>query len=122
MCVLGSIAATQAVHNSNYFATRLKSNFDESFKLFMDMVRHPAFQPDRFEVYKSEQIERMKQRNDDAGPILSREWNALLFGREHFFEDRCAAPDLFGKRDEVVVEALLLRNQSKRHDIPRAES
>lgn len=62
----------------------LKSNFDDSFKLFMVMIRNPGFQQDRFEVYKSEQIEDMKQRNDNADPILSREWDALMFGRDHF--------------------------------------
>ena len=62
----------------------LKSNFDQSLALFMDMVRNPQFQQDRLDVYKSEVIEALKQRNDDADPILNREWNALLYGREHF--------------------------------------
>jgi zinc protease len=62
----------------------LKSNFDESFKLFMDIVRNPGFQQDKFDVYKGEVLESLKQRNDDAGPILNREWSALMYGREHF--------------------------------------
>lgn len=62
----------------------LKSNFDQSFALFMDMVRNPRFQQDRLDVYKAEVIERLKQRNDDADPILSREWAMLLYGSEHF--------------------------------------
>lgn len=62
----------------------LKSNFDQSFALFIDMVRDPRFQQDKLDVYKGEVIEALKQRNDDADPILSREWSALLYGREHF--------------------------------------
>lgn len=62
----------------------LKSNFDEAFGLFMDMVRRPRFQQDRLDVFKGEAVEAMKQRNDDAGPILSREWDALLYGADHF--------------------------------------
>ena len=62
----------------------LKSNFDASFKLFLDMMRNPGFQQDRLEIYKAEVIESLKQRNDDADPILNREWNALLYGRDHF--------------------------------------
>jgi zinc protease len=62
----------------------LTSNFDDSFALFMDMIRNPGFQQDRLDVYKSEVIEALKQRNDDAGPILSREWNALMYGSDHF--------------------------------------
>lgn len=62
----------------------LKSNFDDSFRLFMEMVRNPGFQQDRFDVYKSEVIENLKQRNDDASPILSREWATLMYGSDHF--------------------------------------
>ena len=62
----------------------LSSNFNDSFKLFMDMVRNPGFQQDRFEVLCSEVIEDLKQRNDDADPILSREWSTLLYGADHF--------------------------------------
>jgi zinc protease len=62
----------------------LKSNFDTSFALFMDMLRNPRFQQDRLDVYKAEVIERLKQRNDDADPILAREWNMLIYGSEHF--------------------------------------
>ncbi|MHC5023239.1 MAG: M16 family metallopeptidase [Planctomycetota bacterium] len=72
----------------------LKSNFDESFALFLDMVRNPGFQADRFELFKEEVIEQLKQRNDDAGSILRREWNALLFGRDHYAGREPAAADI----------------------------
>ncbi len=62
----------------------LASNFEESFALLMDMLRHPGFQQDRFQIYVDEVVERMKQRNDDAGDILRREWSALVYGRDHF--------------------------------------
>jgi predicted Zn-dependent peptidase len=62
----------------------LKSNLDESFGLFMDMLRNPGFQEDKIKVYLGEEIEAMKQRNDDAGAIMGREWPALVFGRDHF--------------------------------------
>jgi hypothetical protein len=44
----------------------LASNFDESFALFMDMVRNPGFQANRLELYKEERLESMKQRNDQT--------------------------------------------------------
>ena len=62
----------------------LKSNFDEAFALFMDMLRNPGFQEDKVRIYKDEVIESLKQRNDDAGPILDREWSALMYGQDHF--------------------------------------
>ena len=60
----------------------LASNFDETFALFIDMLRNPGFQADKVELYRAESLENMKQRNDDAGPILSREWDAMLYGRD----------------------------------------
>ncbi len=62
----------------------LTSNFDEAFALFIDMVRHPVFQEDRVDLFRSEIIESMKQRNDDAQSILNREWNMLMYGEDHF--------------------------------------
>jgi predicted Zn-dependent peptidase len=62
----------------------LASNFDESFGLFMDMLRDPGFQANRLELYKEEVLEAMKQRNDRPGPIVSREWRFLLYGPDHF--------------------------------------
>jgi len=62
----------------------LASNFDESFGLFMDMVRNPGFQASRLDLYQEERIESMKQRNDHPRRILSREWSYLLYGPDHF--------------------------------------
>lgn len=62
----------------------LKSNLSESFPLFIDMLKNPGFQEDKWEILKGEQMERMKQRNDDANTIAAREWPALVYGRDHF--------------------------------------
>jgi predicted Zn-dependent peptidase len=62
----------------------LSSNFNESFALFMDMLREPGFQANRFEIYQEERLEAMKQRNDRPRSIVSREWSYLLYGPDHF--------------------------------------
>jgi predicted Zn-dependent peptidase len=62
----------------------LAANFDESFGLFMDMVRNPGFEADRLDLYKEERLESMKQRNDHPAGILAREWGFLLYGPDHF--------------------------------------
>ena len=62
----------------------LKSNFDESLKLFLDMLRTPAFEPQRLETARARVLESLKQRNDDASSILSREWKRLVYGTDHF--------------------------------------
>lgn len=74
-------AGAQAVSAS---LNTLKSNLDESFALFIDMLRNPGFQEDKIKVYLGEELEAMKQRNDDAAGIMGREWPALVYGRDHF--------------------------------------
>lgn len=70
--------------NSSANVNSLASNLDETLGLFFDMLRHPAFDEAKLALWKGETLERLKQRNDDAGPILDREWAALLYGRDHF--------------------------------------
>lgn len=62
----------------------LAQNLDKSLALFVSMLRQPRFQADRFALWKSEVLEQLKQRNDDAGDILGREWTAVLYGRDHW--------------------------------------
>jgi zinc protease len=62
----------------------LASTFDESLGLFLDMLRSPAFDAGRLETARARVLEGLKQRNDDASSILSREWKRLLYGPDHF--------------------------------------
>ena len=58
-------------------------NFDASFAMFLDMLRNPGFDEERFGTLKAEVIEGMKQRNDNADSILAAEWSSLLYGEGH---------------------------------------
>jgi zinc protease len=62
----------------------LTQNLDRSLELLVAVLRRPRFQADRFALWKSEVMESLEQRNDDAGDILDREWMALMYGRDHF--------------------------------------
>ncbi len=62
----------------------LKSNLDESLALFVEMLRSPGFEPARLGTAKARVVEALKQRNDDATSILSREWKRLVYGTGHF--------------------------------------
>lgn len=62
----------------------LTSNFDESLALFMDIVRTPAFDQDRLDLWREDSIESMKQRNDDADSIMRREFRTMMSGNDHF--------------------------------------
>lgn len=62
----------------------LSQNLDKSLDLLVAILRRPRFQKDRLELWKSEVLESLKQRNDDAGDILEREWTTLMYGRDHY--------------------------------------
>ena len=85
---LDFLATEVAVNANDTFTTAtmncLKSNLDESLKLFMAMLRTPAFDAGRLDTTKARLTESLKQRNDDASSILGREWKRLLYGPEHF--------------------------------------
>ena len=85
---LDFLATEVAVNANDTFTTAtmncLKSNLDESLKLFMAMLRTPAFDAGRLDTTKALLTESLKQRNDDASSILGREWKRLLYGSEHF--------------------------------------
>ena len=62
----------------------LSAVLSPSLDLLFDLLRTPRFQQDRVDVEKSSLLEDLKQRNDDAGDILNREWAWLLYGESHF--------------------------------------
>lgn len=84
----------------------LKLNFDQAFALYMDMLKNPGFQEDKVRVYKDEQIESMKQRNDDADDILARTGALLMWGDKHF-EGRVVTKD--------QLEAITVEDMRKFH-------
>ena len=85
---LDFLATVTAVTAGDTFTTAsmscLKSNFDESLALLVEMLRTPGFDAARLETAKARTTEFLKQRNDDAASILGREWKRLLFGPDHF--------------------------------------
>ena len=85
---LDFLATEMSVSSGNTFTiarmNSLSGNFDESLKLFVTMLRKPAFDKQRLEVVKARLLESLKQRNDNASSILAREWKAMLYGRKHF--------------------------------------
>ncbi|MEZ4315939.1 MAG: pitrilysin family protein [Myxococcota bacterium] len=62
----------------------LKDNLDACLDLFVEMVREPRFDAGRTKVYKDGWLAQLAQRNDDASDIIAYEWNALLYGRDHW--------------------------------------
>jgi len=74
------IGATTATATMNC----LRDNLDETLALFVDMLRYPAWDTQKLAISRTNAIEMMKQRNDDAGDIARREGNRLRFGEQHY--------------------------------------
>jgi predicted Zn-dependent peptidase len=58
--------------------------FDEALDLLFEVLSSPAFQEDRLASAKANLRESMSRRNQDPLEILDREWQWLVFGRQHF--------------------------------------
>lgn len=87
---------------SNATLNCLSTNLDQSLDLFMDILRRPRFQEDRLRIYQDEEIERIKQRNDEAGAIAARQWAALMFGEDHF-EGRLATAEMINSLSPAAL-------------------
>lgn len=62
----------------------MSKDMDKALSLFFQMLRNPAFQQDRLDIFKSQQLQGMERRNDRTEEIEAREWNRLLRGGRHF--------------------------------------
>jgi len=81
----------------------LTSQLDACIELFFDMLRSPRFDEERLALQKSILIEELGQRNDDPAGIARREWQWLLYGRDHFSSRRITSSSLeaIGREDLV---------------------
>jgi len=62
----------------------LKSNFDQAFALFMNILREPAFEDEKIAIYRKDTIEDFKQRNDNRQRIAQMQGARLIWGPDHF--------------------------------------
>jgi predicted Zn-dependent peptidase len=74
------IGGTQGWASVNF----LSKDADKALELFFDMLRNPAFQQDRLDLFKSQVLQQIERRNDRTDDIEAREWNRLLRGDDHF--------------------------------------
>jgi predicted Zn-dependent peptidase len=62
----------------------MSKDIDKALDLFFEMLRDPAFQQDRLDLFKSQSLQGIERRNDRTEDIEAREWNRLLRGDKHF--------------------------------------
>jgi zinc protease len=75
-----SISDTQGTATLNC----LSKDLDKALELFFDMLRNPAFHPERINLYKNQVLQGMERRNDRTDAIQAREWARLMRGDQHF--------------------------------------
>jgi zinc protease len=61
----------------------LKDDFDDTFKVFADLLRQPEFRDDKLELAKREAFDGISRRNDESGEIAQRETVKLAYGAEN---------------------------------------
>ena len=58
----------------------LKEDFDDVFKVFVELMREPEFRAEKLDLAKNEIFDGISRRNDDIGQIAVRESTRLAYG------------------------------------------
>ena len=61
----------------------LKADFDDVFKVVMDLLQNPAFRDDKLDLAQHEAFDGISRRNDDIGGIAARESVKLAYGAQN---------------------------------------
>jgi zinc protease len=62
--------------------TSLKQDFDDVFKVILDLLHNPEFREDKLEIAKKGAFDEISRRNDDTGSIVGREAAKLAYGEK----------------------------------------
>ena len=81
----------------------LKADFDDVFKLVVDLLREPEFRPDKLELAQSQFEETIARRNDNPASIAARESIKLAYGADSPYARQPEyATILAVKRDDLI--------------------
>lgn len=75
-----SFGNTSGSANLNVLSYEIEKGLD----LFIDILRHPRFDENRFRIQRERIRQNLARRNDRTGEIESREWGYLMYGEDHF--------------------------------------
>ncbi len=82
--VLGaSIEASASSEEMTVSLSALAKDADRAFRIFSDIIRHPAFDPIPMEIAKGQTIEDLRRLADNPGRLAAREFNRLLYTDAH---------------------------------------
>jgi len=66
--------------STSLYLSCLKEDFDDTFKVFADLLRAPEFREDKLDLAKRQMSDGISRRNDEVGEIAGREATKLAYG------------------------------------------
>src|SRR5258708_7632643 len=67
-------------HSTSVALSCLKGDFDDVFKVFVDLMRQPEFRPDKLDLAQKQAYDGIARRNDDISAIARHESAQLAYG------------------------------------------
>ncbi len=61
----------------------MKGDFDDVFKVFVNLLQHPEFRPDKLDLAQKQAYDAISRRNDEAEGIVARESTKLAYGSDN---------------------------------------
>lgn len=81
----------------------LKGDFDDVFKVFVDLLRHPEFRADKLDLAQKQAQDGISRRNDDVSEIAGRESAKLAYGADNPYAREPEYATIAAiKRDDLV--------------------
>ena len=77
-----SVETSVAVDSGSAAFSALSDDFEDVFGIFVDVVRRPAFAPDKIEFLRNQYRGSIERRNDNPDDIASREFRKLVYGAD----------------------------------------
>lgn len=69
-----------AIDSTTIGWSSLKGDFDDVFKVFLDLLQNPAFRADKLELAQRNAFDAISRRNDDINSIVGRQIPRLAYG------------------------------------------
>jgi predicted Zn-dependent peptidase len=98
-----SINFSVELENGGGSMSSRKEDFDAIFGLFTDLILHPQFQKDKFELAKAKALESLRRMNDDPDEVARREFRKIMYGNHHPYA-RIPSPEMIKniKREDLL--------------------
>jgi zinc protease len=98
-----SIGFSIGLENGDGSMSCRKEDFDAIFGLFSDLVLHPQFRKDKFEIAKAKALEGLRRMNDDPEDVARREFRKVMYGEHHPYARTPTPPMIKNiKRDDLL--------------------